>query len=121
MDEKISPEVQKLAAQLQQQQQQLRNISLQKQSFSYQKVEIENALEELKNVKENEEVFKVVGPILIKKSKEEIEKELRNTLDKIDGSLKMIEMGEEKLKESVLKNQEKVEKLLRGENTEDKK
>ena len=118
MDEKISPEVQRLAAQLQQQQQQLRNISLQKQSFSYQKVEIENALEELKNVKE---VFKVVGPILIKKSKEEIEKELRNALDRIDGSLKMIEMGEEKLKESVLKNQEKVEKLLRGENTEDKK
>lgn len=115
MSEKISPEIQRLAIQLQQQEQQLKNISLQRQSLSYQKMETDNALEELRKSKEGEDVFKVVGPILIKKPKEEVVKELEDTREKLETRLKMIEKSEEKIREAAMRNQDKVREMLKGE------
>ena len=68
----VSPEAQKAFVQLQQLQKQLQNVELQKQSLMYQKMEIERALEEVEKSKTNEEMFKIVGPIMIKSSKEKL-------------------------------------------------
>jgi len=114
MDEKISPEAQKAFIQLQQQQKQLQNIEMQRQSFAYQKIEIERALEEVKKCDEKEEMFKIVGPILIKSSKAKLEKELSDIVDKIESNLKIMEESEKKLGEKMNVNQERLQKMLRG-------
>lgn len=113
MNEKISPEAQKALMQLQQQQKQLQNIDMQRQSLTYQKMEIERALEEVKK-SENSEMFKIVGPILIKSSKEKLEKELSDTKDKIDSNLKIIEESEKKIGEKMTSNQEKLQNMFKG-------
>jgi len=90
-------------------QQQIRNVLIQKETIKLQLAEIDSALEELKNSRE-ENVYKVVGNVMIKKSKNDVEKELRevkedlqirvNSLEKIEKDLiEKIKNIEEKLKE----------------------
>ncbi len=114
MAEKVSPEAQKMFLQLQQQQKQLQGIDVQRQSLSYQKMEIEKALEEVKKSEDREEMFKIVGPILIKSSKDRLEKELQETTDKINNNLKILEDSEKKLGERMNSNQQKLQEMLSG-------
>ena len=90
-------------------QQQIRNVLIQKETIKLQLAEIDSALEELKNSKEDN-VYKVVGNVMIKKSKNDVEKELKevkedlqirvNSLEKIEKDLiERIKNVEEKLKE----------------------
>jgi len=90
-------------------QQQIRNVLIQKETIKLQLAEIDSALEELKNSKEDN-VYKVVGNVMIKKSKNDVEKELKevkedlqirvNSLEKIEKDLiERIKNIEEKLKE----------------------
>ena len=90
-------------------QQQIRNVLIQKETIKLQLAEIDSALEELENSRE-ENVYKVVGNVMIKKSKNDVEKELRevkedlqirvNSLEKIEKELiERIKNIEEKLKE----------------------
>ena len=90
-------------------QQQIRNVLIQKETIKLQLAEIDSALEELKNSRE-ENVYKVVGNVMIKKSKNDVEKELKevkedlqirvNSLEKIEKDLiERIKNIEEKLKE----------------------
>ena len=53
--------------------QSLSQLNMQKQQFQMQITEIESALSEIKN---QESAYKIVGNIMIKKSKKEIEKDL---------------------------------------------
>jgi len=57
---------------MQQIQQKLQNFMLQKQHVQVQKIEVENALKEIKNVKKDDGVFEIVGTIMFKKSKDEL-------------------------------------------------
>ena len=113
MNEKISPEAQKVFIQLQQMQKQLQNIDMQKQSLAYQKMEIEKALEEVKKCEEKEEMFKIVGPILIKSSKEKLDKELGETVETIEKNLKIIDDSEKKIGEKMTSSQEKLQEMLK--------
>jgi len=71
----------------------LQSILMQKQAFQMELGETENAIEELGKTKED--VFKIVGNIMIKKSHEEILKDLKNKKDLINLRLKSI-AGQEK-------------------------
>ncbi len=112
MNENISPEAQKVFVQLQQMQKQLQNIDMQKQSLTYQKMEIEKALEEVKKCEEKEEMFKIVGPVLIKSSKEKLDKELGGTVEIIEKNLNIIEESEKKIGEKMTSSQEKLQEML---------
>ncbi|UCG95216.1 MAG: prefoldin subunit beta [archaeon] len=109
----ISPEAQKTFVQLQQLQKQIQNMDMQRQSLMYQKVEIERALEEVKKSEGKEDMFKIVGPIMVKSSKDKLEKELGDTKEKLDSNLKMIEDGEKKIEEKMKSHQEKLQELLK--------
>lgn len=111
---KLPPEAQEVLMKLQVAQQQAQAIALQKETFAVQKNEFEKALEELGKVKENEEVYKAVGPILIKSNKAEMEGDLKEKLEAIEVRSKTIEKQEKKLEEDVKQAQEKLQEFLKG-------
>jgi prefoldin beta subunit len=79
--------------------------------MAVQKKEIENALEELKNI-EKGEIFKSVGPILIETNKVKIEKELKELQEDLDVRIQSLEKQEKILKERIKENQKKFQGLL---------
>ena len=68
-------EEQKEILQLQLLEQNLQNLALQKQAFQLEIAETENAIRELKKLKD-EEVFKIVSNLMIKAEKNEVIPEL---------------------------------------------
>lgn len=79
--------------------QQLQNILVQKQTLTMQTKEIEKALEELK--KQDDDVYKSLGPIVIKAKKEEIIKELEEGKEDIDLKIKTLEKQEKRIKDKI--------------------
>jgi len=89
--------------------QNLQNFLIQKQAFQLELSEIQNALSELNS--SGEEVYKVIGQIMLKSNKKDIEKELKDKERVMDLRLKTIEKQEkafveklEKLRDEVLRN-----------------
>ncbi len=91
--------------------QNIQNILLQKQAFQFEVNETENALNEVKKTKED--VFKIFGQIMLKVSKEEVEKELSQKKDILSLRLKSIEKQESQIKEGTEKLREEVMKQLK--------
>jgi len=83
-------------AQLQLIEQNLQNALLQKQRFQSDLFEIENALKEIDNA---EEVYKIVGNIMLSKKKEDLKKELISKKGIIDIRIKSLEKEESKTRE----------------------
>ena len=90
-------------------QQQLRNVLIQKEAIKLQIAEIDTALGELEKTKE-EKVYKVVGNVMIKKSKEEVEKELKESKEDLEIRVESLEKIEKDLIEKI-KN---IEERLKG-------
>jgi prefoldin beta subunit len=88
-------------------QQQLRNVLIQKEAFKIQVAEIESALEELKKSKE-ENVYKIVGNIMVRKRKDEIEKELNEIKDDSEVKIRSLENIEKSLIEKIKNIEEKL-------------
>jgi len=91
--------------QLQLSEQALQNLLLQKQLFQYELVETNTALEELKKTKQ-EDVFKIVGSLMIKSERAELEKELERKKELLELRLKAIEKQEQELKNKLLKQRD---------------
>ncbi len=112
MDEKnIKKEAEELLIKFQTQNQQLENISIQKQALMIKKAEIEEALKELEESNE-ENVYKIVGPIIIKYDKEKIKEGLNEEMEDIEMKIKIFEKNEEMLKKSINEIKEKLQKVL---------
>lgn len=105
-------EIQKKVARLQMMEQRLQNFMMQKQNIQTQSLEIENALHESKDA---EEVYKIVGQLMIKADKDKITKELQDKKELIDQKIKEIEKQEEKLREEMLPLQDEVMKSFKNE------
>ncbi|MFQ6020945.1 MAG: prefoldin subunit beta [Candidatus Aenigmatarchaeota archaeon] len=109
---KLSPQAQQILIQMQTFQQQLQSVLIQKESLNLQNIEIAKALEELEK-SDKEEVYKAVGPILIKSDKKELEKDLKEKEETTNLRLKSLSKQEEKLKEKLDENQKKLEEILK--------
>jgi prefoldin beta subunit len=77
-------------------QQNLQLVILEIENLKLKNREIEIVLEELENSKE-ESVYKFVGNVLIKKSREEVIKELKDNKEVIDLRIKNLEKKKEEL------------------------
>jgi len=88
-------------------QQQLRNVLIQKEAIKLQIAEIDTALSELEKTKE-EKVYKVVGNIMIKKRKEEVEKELKEGKEDLQIKVESLEKIEKDLIEKIKNIEEKL-------------
>lgn len=97
---------------LQMLEQNLQNLILQKQAFQMESSETASALNELKN--SGDEVFKIIGQLMIKTDKPKIKEELSNKEKILDLRIKSIEKQEgilieqrNKIREEVMKETEK--------------
>jgi prefoldin beta subunit len=97
--------------QLQRIEQSLQNILMQKQQFQSQQIEIESALNEIKNSEEN---YKIIGNIMVKANKEDLEKELNQKKELVELRIKTIEKQEKETKEKANKIQTEVMKEMEG-------
>jgi len=90
----------------------LHNLLLQKQAFQMEFSETESALEEIKN--SSDEVYKIIGQLMIKSEKSKLNDELENKKKIIDLRLKSLEKQEkifaeklEKLRRELIKEKDK--------------
>jgi prefoldin beta subunit len=109
---KLSPEAQQVLMELQTFQQQMQTVLMQKESLSIQNMEIEKALEEL-GKSEHDDVYKAVGPILIKSTKKDLTKELNEKKETIDLRIKSLQKQETRLKDKLKESQERFEDIFK--------
>src|SRR3989344_3890223 len=105
MTQEIPKEVERKIAELQLLEQNLQNFLMQKQHFQSESSEAENALKEIDS---SEEVYKIVGNIMISKKKEDLKKELSSRKKIIELRIKSLEKEEEKIKEKANSLQKEV-------------
>lgn len=96
---KIDEETEKKVRELQILEQNSQSFLMQKQSFEIELNEVLNALEEIKN--SSDEIYKIVGEVMIRSNKEKISAELEEKKRILDLRIKSIEK-QEKLIESKL-------------------
>jgi prefoldin beta subunit len=95
----IDKETQEKIQELQIYEQNFQNLLAQKQAFQMEFSEVEHALIEIS--KSKDDVFKIVGQIMIKANKEKIEKELDQKKNLISLRLKSIEKQESELTKEI--------------------
>jgi prefoldin beta subunit len=108
---KINKETQEKIQELQFLEQNLQNLLLQKQAFQIELNEVENALAEVGKTKDD--IYKIVGQVMLKAEKSEIEKELKEKNDILSLRLKSIEKQENSFKEKIDKIREEVTKEIK--------
>ncbi|MDD5253866.1 MAG: prefoldin subunit beta [Candidatus Nanoarchaeia archaeon] len=91
--------------------QNLNTILIQKQSFQSQLLEIDNALKELEDAKDD--CYKIVGNIMIKSDKSNLVKDLKAKKELVELRVKTVEKQEEKLQEKFHEKQKEVIKNLK--------
>ena len=91
--------------------QNLQNLMLQRQAFQVEENETENALNELKKLKED--AYKIIGQIMIKTNKEEIEKDLKHKKEIIALRIKSIEKQESATREQITKLRDEITSKLK--------
>jgi len=104
-------ELQEKLNQLQLLQQRLQLFVAQKQQFQLKLAEIENALKELQ--KSKDEVYKLVGGILVKADPGELKKELEEQKENLNIRIKAIAKQEERTKEQALRLQKELAEKLK--------
>jgi len=88
--------------------QSLQNILMQKQAFQMELSETNTALEAIKD--SGDEVYKIVGQLMIKSKKESVSEDLKNKKKILDLRLNNLEKQEESLNEQLEKLREEVMK-----------
>jgi prefoldin beta subunit len=92
--------------------QNLNSILMQKRAIEMESAELESSLEEIKKTKDD--VFKLIGNIMIKTNKDSVEKDLKEKVERIKSKAKAYETQEknvskkiEEIREEILKNKKK--------------
>lgn len=107
IDEKTQAKIQEM----QMLEQNLQGLLMQKQAFQLESNETENALKEIKDSKED--VFKLVGNIMIKTNKEKLEEELTKKKELLTLRLTSIEKQEKDFSEDLEKSRKEIMEKLK--------
>jgi len=91
--------------------QRLQNTILQKQAFQIELTETNSAIEELE--KSGDEVFKIIGQLMIKSEKSKMKEELADKKKILELKIKSFEKQESLLSEQLEKLQEEVQEFLK--------
>lgn len=94
MVEKLPPELQARLVQLQQLQEQLKLVLAQKQNVEAELKEVDHVLTELSKMSDDVELYKSIGHILVKTSKENLMKELTERKEILELRIKTLEKQE---------------------------
>ena len=109
-EHKISPEAAKKIQELQILEQTVQNILMQRQAFLLELNETNLALEEMKTA--DKEIYKIVGQIMFKTSKDEVEKDLKSKKEILDLKSKNLEKQENSMKERLGRLREELMKSM---------
>lgn len=110
----VPKNVQHQIAQFQQMQQQAQAITMQKQNVDMQIRETENALEELKKVEEDSDVYKTAGNLLIKVKKDGMVTELEDNLETLKLREKTVGRQEERIMKKLQEMQTSIQDAMQG-------
>ena len=108
----MEKDTEKKIGQLQMMEQSINTFLMQKQQLQAQLIEMDSALKELKNT---ENAYKIVGNIMIKSKKEDLEKDLTSKKEAIELRIKTLEKQETQMKNKSKTLQEEVMKKLKPE------
>jgi prefoldin beta subunit len=108
---KLNKEIQEKVQELQILEQNLQALLMQKQAFQIELNETENALSEVSKVRD--EVYRIIGQIMLKSDKQEIEKELKEKKDILSLRLRSIERQENLFKDKLEKLKQEVTKQIK--------
>jgi prefoldin beta subunit len=108
----MNKETQEKIEQLQNIEQNINSIIAQKQQFQSQDMEIDNALSQIDSTNN---VFRIIGNIMVASSKEEVKKDLQEKKEVLTLRLKTIDKQEEKLRAKAADIQQDVMKEMKKE------
>jgi len=114
----INPEIGKKIQELQMLEQSLQSILMQKQTVQIEMNENNNALEELG--KSGDEVYKMIGGIMLRSDKPTLEKELEEKIKITDLRVSSIEKQEKLLSGKIDTLREEINKEVEASSTKDK-
>lgn len=112
MSTQIPPQIQNQVAQLQQVQQQAQSLAMQKAQMDSLQKESEMALEELEKVEDDAVVYRTVGDLQIKSSKEEALAKLNDKIETLSLRIKSITKQEERISKRFTQLQEQIEQSM---------
>ncbi len=112
MTAELPPQIQNQIAQLQQLQQQIQGLAIQKSKIEAMQNESKMALDELANLTEDAIVYRNVGELLIKTSKEESISKLKEREETLSLRLQSISRQEERLTSRFKQLQEQIQHAL---------
>lgn len=95
-------------------QQNLQAVAMQKQQVEAELADAEKTLEELKNVPDDQQIYKYVGSLLIKVAKDAVSKELDEKKDVSQTRSLVLTKQEARLKENIKDLQVKIDDMLKG-------
>ena len=112
MTSELPPQIQNQIAQLQQMQQQIQALAMQKSQIEAMQRESKMALEELERLVDDAVIYRGVGELVIKTSKEESISKLKDREETLSLRLQSISRQEERLTTRFKQLQEQIQKAL---------
>jgi len=112
LTQKIPPEVENKLIRLQELQEQLRLLSLRRQQLEFQLREVEHALDQVKDLSADVELYKSTGYVMFRTSKEQIVDELTDKKETLELRLKTIEKQEKLVRKEFEELRRDLSKML---------
>ena len=114
MSQEIPPWLREQLTRLDNLQQNLQSVAMQRQQVDAELADAEKTLEELKNVTPEEQIYKYVGSLLVKVTKEAITKDLEERKDISNTRTLVLNKQESRLKENIKELQAKIDDMIKG-------
>ena len=112
MSTEIPPWLREQLTRLEQTQQNFQAVLAQKQQIEAELAEVEKALTELKNAKDSDTVYKSSGPILVKKTKAAVVKDLEEKKELANARAVVLAKQEKRMKAAHMRYVKEVSKIL---------
>lgn len=110
----LPPQIQEQLQRLQQMQQTLQAVVTQKQQLEFELAEAERAIEELEKASEDAPVFRMVGSILVRASKDKLLNDLKEKKEMLNTRVLILGKQEERARSRLKEMQEKLQERLRA-------
>ena len=114
MSQELPPWLREQLTRLDNLQQNLQSVAMQKQQVDAELADAEKTLEELKTVAAEEQIYKYVGSLLVKVTKEAISKELDEKKDISTTRTLVLNKQESRLKENIKELQTKIDEMIKA-------
>lgn len=109
---KVPQDIRRKAMELRREQQKMAQLGKQKEQLQGELTGTENALKAVEKSKEDEDVHKVVGNVMIEKDKEDLKQELREKKENLSSKVEMVEQRFNDMKEGIEDRREKLNKQV---------